>query len=297
MCGICGLVSFGGRRIDPDVLHAMNEALMHRGPDSRGAFVDGPVGLAARRLAIIDLDGGDQPIANEDGSVHVVQNGEIYNHAELRAELEQRGHRFKTDHSDTEVLVHGYEEWGDGLPVRLNGMFAFVVWDRTRRRLFAARDRFGEKPFYYSSQPGSFVFGSELSVLTRHPRVDRTLEQRSLQKFFAYGYLPAPNTIFRRARKLPGGCHLTVDLAAQTVVETRYWRFCIEAEDDAPASRDGALAEELRALIDRAVDRRLVSDVPLGVFLSGGVDSSAILGFAARHRSAASLDTFTIGFD
>ena len=295
MCGIAGFFGDGRR----EHLMAMTRALSHRGPDDEDFHIDEEhrVFLGFRRLAVIDLTGGKQPMWNEDGSVCVIFNGEIYNHAELRVELEQRGHRFKTDHSDTEVLVHGYEEWGDGLPVRLNGMFAFVVWDRTRQRLFAARDRFGEKPFYYSSQPGSFVFGSELSALTRHPRVDRTLEQRSLQKLFAYGYLPAPNTIFRRARKLPGGCHLTVDLATQTVVETRYWRFCIEAEDDAPASRDGALAEELRALIDRAVDRRLVSDVPLGVFLSGGVDSSAILGFAARHRSAASLDTFTIGFD
>ena len=295
MCGIAGFLGDGRR----EHLVAMTRALSHRGPDDEGFHVDEEhrAFLGFRRLAVIDPAGGQQPMWNEDGSVCVIFNGEIYNQAELRAELEQRGHRFRTDHSDTEVLVHGYEQWGAGLSVRLNGMFAFVVWDRTRKRLFAARDRFGEKPFYYSSQPGLFLFGSELSALARHPRFDRTLDQRSLQKFFAYGYLPAPNTIYRRARKLPAGCHLTVDLVTQKVVEARYWRFCIEAEADAPAGRDATLAEELRALIDRAVARRLVSDVPLGIFLSGGVDSSAILGFAARHRPAAGLDTFTIGFD
>ena len=295
MCGIAGFLGDGRR----EHLVAMTRALSHRGPDDEGFHIDEQhrVFLGFRRLAIIDPAGGKQPMWNEDGSVCVIFNGEIYNQAELRTELERKGHRFRTDHSDTEVLVHGYEEWGDGLPIRLNGMFAFVVWDRPRQRLFAARDRFGEKPFYYSSHPGLFLFGSELSALIRHPRLDRTLDQRSLQKFFAYGYLPAPNTIYRGVRKLPGGCHLTVDLSTQQVVEARYWRFRIEAEDDAPAGRDAALAEELRELIDRAVARRLVGDVPLGVFLSGGVDSSAILAFAARHRSADSLDTFTIGFE
>ena len=295
MCGIAGFFGEGDRQH----LVAMTRALSHRGPDDEGFHVDeeARVFLGFRRLAVIDPTGGRQPMWNEDDTVCVVFNGEIYNQAELRAELERRGHRFRTDHSDTEVLVHGYEEWGDGLPIRLNGMFAFVVWDRARRRLFAARDRFGEKPLYYASRPGWFAFGSELSALARHPKLDRTIDQRSLQKYFAYGYLPAPNTIYRGARKLPAGCHLTIDLTTQSEIEAHYWRFRIEAEDDAPASREAALAEELRALIDAAVTRRLVSDVPLGIFLSGGIDSSTILAFAARHRPAASLDTFTIGFD
>jgi asparagine synthase (glutamine-hydrolysing) len=295
MCGIAGFLG-DGRRED---LVAMTQALAHRGPDDEGFHVDEEhrVFLGFRRLAIIDPAGGKQPMWNEDGSICVVFNGEIYNQAELRAELERKGHRFRTDHSDTEVLVHGYEEWRDGLPVRLNGMFAFVVWDRPRRRLFAARDRFGEKPLYYASRPGCLVFGSELSAVIRHPQIDCALDPRSLQKFFAYGYLPAPNAIYRGVRKLPGGCHLTVDLAAQREVEARYWRFHIEADDEAPSERDATLVEELRALLDQAVARRLVSDVPLGVFLSGGIDSSAILGFAARHHPASSLDTFTIGFD
>lgn len=295
MCGIAGFFGDGDRH----QLVAMTRSLTHRGPDDEGFHVDEEhrVYLGFRRLAVIDPAGGRQPMWSEDDTVCVVFNGEIYNQAELRAELERKGHRFRTDHSDTEVIVHGYEEWGDGLPVRLNGMFAFVVWDRARRRLFAARDRFGEKPFYYASLPGCFVFGSEVAALVRHPRVDPALDQRSLQKFFAYGYLPAPNTIYRGVRKLPGGSHLTVDLVTKREVEARYWRFRIEAEEDAPADRAPALAEELRELIDRAVARRLVSDVPLGVFLSGGIDSSTILAFAARHRPAPSLDSFTIGFD
>jgi asparagine synthase (glutamine-hydrolysing) len=234
---------------------------------------------------------------NEDVSVCVLFNGEIYNQAELRAELLALGHVFRTNHSDTEVLVHGYEAWGEELPVRLNGMFAFIVWDRNRRRLFAARDRFGEKPFFYTVRSGFFAFASELSALIRHPAVDRTIDPRALQKFFAYGYIPAPNALYRSARKLPGGGSLTLDLADFSLREKRYWRFAIEADEQAPDDRIPELTEELKALLNRAVMRRLVSDVPLGVFLSGGIDSSTILALAARHRPPASLDTFTIGFN
>ena len=277
----------------------MADAIVHRGPDSAGFHTEPEhaLYLAFRRLAVIDIAGGQQPMWNEDASVCVLFNGEIYNQAELRAELLALGHVFRTDHSDTEVLVHGYEAWGEGLPARLNGMFAFVVWDRPRRRLFAARDRFGEKPFYYTARSGFFAFASELSALIRHPAVDRTIDPRALQKFFAYGYIPAPNALYRGARKLPGGCSLTLDLADFSLREKRYWRFAIEADEHAPDDRIRELAEELRALLDRAVTRRLVSDVPLGVFLSGGIDSSTILALAARHRPPASLDTFTIGFN
>jgi asparagine synthase (glutamine-hydrolysing) len=253
--------------------------------------------LGFRRLAVIDIAGGRQPMWNEDGGICVLCNGEIYNQAGLRAELLARGHTFRSDHSDTEVLVHGYEEWGEDLPARLNGMFAFVVWDRPRRRLFAARDRFGEKPFFYTAQPDFFAFASELSALIRHPAVARTIDPRSLQKFFAHGYIPAPNALYRGTRKLPGGFSLTLDLGDFRVRERRYWRFAIDAEEHAPPARVGALAGELRELLDRAVARRLVSDVPLGIFLSGGIDSSMVLALAARHRTPAALDTFTIGFD
>ena len=295
MCGLTGFVGAGGRA----ELTAMAAALAHRGPDDAGFHIEPEhaLHLGFRRLAVVDISGGHQPMWNEDGSICVLFNGEIYNQAELREELLEVGHVFRSDHSDTEVLVHGYEQWGAGLPARLNGMFAFVVWDRPRRQLFAARDRFGEKPFFYTARPGFFAFASELSALISHPAVDRTIDPRALQKFFAHGYIPAPNALYRGTRKLPGGCSLTLDLGDFSVRERRYWRFAIDADEHAPADRIADLAEELRALLDRAVARRLVSDVPLGIFLSGGIDSSIVLALAARHRAPASLDTFTIGFN
>jgi asparagine synthase (glutamine-hydrolysing) len=295
MCGLTGFVGSGGRAD----LAAMADAVAHRGPDDAGFHIEDEYALylGFRRLAIVDIAGGHQPMWNEDQSVCVLFNGEIYNQAELRAELTAAGHTFRSDHSDTEVLVHGYEEWGEDLPVRLNGMFAFVVWDRPRRRLFAARDRFGEKPFFYAARHGFFAFASELSALIRHPAVGRAIDQRAVQKFFAYGYIPAPNALYRGTRKLPGGCSLTFDLDDSCLRERRYWRFAIDADEDAPSARVPALAEELRALLDRAVARRLVSDVPLGIFLSGGIDSSLVLALAARHRDPAGLDSFTIGFN
>jgi asparagine synthase (glutamine-hydrolysing) len=295
MCGISGFVGFGGRA----ALDAMAGAIVHRGPDDAGFHIEPEhaLHLGFRRLAIIDIAGGHQPMWNEDLSVCVLFNGEIYNQAELRAELVAAGHVLRSDHSDTEVLVHGYEEWGADLPGRLNGMFAFIVWDRPHRRLFAARDRFGEKPFFYTARPGFFAFASELSALIQHPAVDRTIDQRALQKFFAYGYIPAPSALYRGSRKLPGGCFLTLDLDDFCVREQRYWRFAINANEHAPDLRIPELTDELRALLDRAVARRLVSDVPLGIFLSGGIDSSIVLALAARYRTPASLDTFTIGFN
>jgi len=295
MCGLAGFVGPGGHA----ALAAMTGAIIHRGPDDDGFHIEPEfrLHLGFRRLAIVDIAGGHQPMWNEDDTVGVLFNGEIYNQAELRAELEAAGHRFRSDHSDTEVVVHGYEQWGEDLPARLNGMFAFVIWDRPRKRLFAARDRFGEKPLYYTHRPGFFAFASELSALIQHPGVDRTVDPRSLQKFFAYGYLPAPNALYRGSRKLPGGCSLVLSLDDFSLRERRYWRFAITADADAPEARVDGLAEELRALLDTAVARRLMSDVPLGIFLSGGIDSSTVLALAARHRDAASLDTFTIGFN
>jgi asparagine synthase (glutamine-hydrolysing) len=295
VCGLAGFIGTGGRQ----ELGAMTAAIAHRGPDDAGFHIEPEhaLHLGFRRLSIIDIAGGQQPMWNEDGSVCVLFNGEIYNQAELRDELLAAGHVFRSDHSDTEVLVHGYEEWGEELPVRLNGMFAFVIWDRPRRRLFAARDRFGEKPFFYAARPGFFAFASELSALIRHPAVDRTIDQRALQKYFAYGYIPAPGALYRGSRKLPGGCSLTLDTADFQVRERRYWRFAIAAEEHAPDDRVGELTDALRALLDQAVKRRLVSDVPLGIFLSGGIDSSTVLALAARHRAPADLDTFTIGFN
>ena len=295
MCGLTGFVGAGGQA----ELRAMMGALYHRGPDDEGSHIEPEhaLHLGFRRLAVIDIAGGHQPMWNEDRSICVLFNGEIYNQTELRTELLAAGHVFRSLRSDTEVLVHGYEQWGQDLPAKLNGMFAFVIWDRPRRLLFAARDRFGEKPFFYTIRPGFFAFASELSALIRHPEVDRTIDPRALQKYFAYGYIPAPNALYRGTRKLPGGCSLTLDLADFSLREHRTWRFAINADTDAPAARIPALTEELRSLLDHAVARRLVSDVPLGVFLSGGIDSSIVLALAARHRPPASLDTFTIGFN
>src|SRR5215204_1918431 len=198
MCGICGLATKGGA-VDPERLRAMSATLVHRGPDSDGELLDGPVGLAARRLSIIDLEGGDQPIANEDGTVHVIQNGEIYNHSELRAELEQAGHRFST-RCDTEAVVHLYEEHGERFAERLRGMFAAAIWDSRRRRLVLARDRFGIKPLYYRDEGGELAFASELRAL---PRGEIDLD--ALEAFLAFNSIPAPLTIFREVRKLPPG--------------------------------------------------------------------------------------------
>jgi asparagine synthase (glutamine-hydrolysing) len=252
--------------------------------------------LAHRRLAVLDIAGGTQPMWNEDGQIAVIFNGEIYNHLGLRKELVAKGHVFRTDHSDTEVLLHGYEEWGHELPLRLNGMFAFVIYDRPRRKLFGSRDRFGKKPFYYSLRNGFFGFASELGALLKHPSVDRRLDARSLRKYFAYGFIPAPNALYRNVAKLPGGHWLSFDLATGKLAQARYWQFSIEPPERIPAAATEAWGEELRDLLSQAVKRRLIGDVPLGIFLSGGIDSSAVLAMATRHVPPEQTKTFSIGF-
>lgn len=295
MCGIAGFVG-KGERAD---LEAMTESLAHRGPDSHGYYCDAinATFLGHRRLAVIDLVGGQQPLWNEDTSVGIVFNGEIYNHAELRTELIARGHIFKTTHSDTEVLVHGFEEWGERLLERLNGMFAFAIFDRKRRRLFLARDRFGEKPLYYFWRPGLFAFASELDALTRHAAIEPQPDMQAIQKYFAYGFFPAPHSFYQGCRKLPGGCYLEIDCAApQEPRIERYWRFEIQPDVRMLERDEEDLAEELRTLLERSVERRLISDVPLGLFLSGGIDSSLVAALVARMREPQSVRTFTIGF-
>ncbi|HEV2901918.1 MAG TPA: asparagine synthase (glutamine-hydrolyzing) [Gaiellaceae bacterium] len=284
MCGICGLASRGGA-VDPERLRAMSATLVHRGPDSDGELLDGPVGLAARRLSIIDLEGGDQPIANEDRTVHVVQNGEIYNHRELRAELEQAGHRFST-RCDTEALVHLYEEHGEGFAERLRGMFAVAIWDSRRRRLVLARDRFGIKPLYYRDEGGELAFASELRALPRGE-----VDPDALEAFLAFNSVPAPYSIFSGTRKLPAG-HLLVWEDGETRVQ-RYARPApAEVRDEDPAE----LAEELRARLRDSVRAHLIADVPVGVLLSGGVDSSLLAALAAQE-SGKGVNTFSIGFE
>src|SRR5919197_1482401 len=287
MCGICGIASASGA-VDPARLAAMSATLVHRGPDSDGAMVDGPVGLAARRLSIIDLDTGDQPIANEAGSVHVVHNGEIYNYLELRAELERAGHRFRT-RGDTEVLVHLYEQEGDGFAGRLRGMFAVAIWDARRRRLVLARDRFGIKPLYYRSEPDGLAFASELRAL---PRGEIDLD--ALEAFLAFNSIPAPLTIFREIRKLPPG-HVLAWEGGRVELE-RYARPGPVAVDELRDEDEAELREELRGRLRDSVRAHLVSDVPVGVLLSGGVDSAALAALAAQETSGP-LSTFTIGFE
>ena len=294
MCGIAGFVGPGDR----GHLIAMTRALEHRGPDGEGIYEDesAHVFFGHRRLAIVDLVGGYQPMPNEDHTILVIFNGEIYNHATLRKELISRGHVFRTDHSDTEVLVHGYEEWGEDLPARLNGMFAFAIYDKPHRRLFLARDRFGEKPLYYLMRPGLFAFASELTAMLKHPLASHSLDIRSVQKFFAHGYLPAPNALYEHCRKLPGGCHLSYDTTSGSFSIQRYWRFNMEPDERLTEADDDRLADELRALLIQAVERRLMSDVPLGLFLSGGIDSAAVLAAATKLRGRDSVETFTVGF-
>ena len=267
----------------------MSAKLVHRGPDSDGIFAEGQAALAARRLAIIDLETGDQPIANEDSTIYVVQNGELYNYRELRAELERAGHRFRT-HGDTEVLVHLYEQEGLEFARRLRGMFAVALWDAPRRRLVLARDRYGIKPLYYrANSSGGLEFASELRAL---PRGEIDLD--ALEAFLAFNSIPAPLTIFRDARKLPPG-HLLVWEAGETRVE-RFARPAPAALDDLRDDDEAELIEELRARLRDSVRAHLVSDVPVGVLLSGGIDSSALTALAAQE-SHEPVRTFSIGFE
>src|SRR5262249_33829427 len=226
----------------------------------------------------------------------VIYNGEIYNHHELRRELERRGHRFASGSSDTEVLVHGWEEWGADLPVHLNGMFAFAILDRRGRRLFLARDRFGENARWYTARPGLCAFASELTALLKHSGVPSSIKPRALQKLFAYGYIPSPLTIVEGAAKLPGGHWLSYDLATGRILTKPYWQFVIEPDLSLNDADEPRLVEECAALLTEASRRRLMSDVALGVFLSGGLDSSLVLASLAQFQPAESLSTFTIGF-
>jgi len=285
MCGICGIASSHGA-VDSERLRRMSATLFHRGPDSEGMHVDGPVGIAARRLAIIDLTGGDQPIANEDGSVVVVQNGEIYNYRELMHELERAGHRFRT-RCDTEVLVHGYEQWGPRFWERLRGMFAVAVWDARERRLVLARDRFGIKPLAYRDVGGELSFSSELDAL---PQGEIDLD--ALDAFLAFNVVPAPLSIFKDIRKLLPGHTLTWHDGRTTID-----RFARTGPLPARHDEDEAeLVEECRARLRDSVRAHLIADVPVGVLLSGGVDSGALTAFAAEESSEA-VRTFSIGFE
>jgi asparagine synthase (glutamine-hydrolysing) len=294
MCGITGWANLDSHTPPPDgardLLHAMCERMVHRGPDSEGLLVTSGVALGMRRLAIIDLVTGEQPVFNEDRSVAVVLNGEIYNYRELRADLEKRGHSFRSA-SDTEVLPHLYEEYGDEMIGELNGMFAFALWDGRKRRLLIARDRFGEKPLYWGVFDNTLLFASEPKVLLAHPSVKPGLNLQALRQYLSFDYVPAPLSIYEGINKLPAAHKLTLEDGRVSV--ERYWRLSYQTAEPVPSEEDAA--DQLRKLLSDAVRMRLVSDVPLGVLLSGGVDSSTIAALAVASSSEA-VKTFSISF-
>ena len=289
MCGIAGKVDFEGP-VDPSVVNRMCAVMEHRGPDSRGIWAGPGVVLGMQRLAIIDVAGGDQPIFNEDRTVAVVMNGELYNFAELRAQLIARGHTFTT-RSDTEVLVHLYEEHGSRLVDHLRGMFAFAIWDAPKRRLLLARDRVGKKPLFVARRGARVWFASEMMALIQDPEVRREIDATAIASYLAYQYVPHPRSAFASVSKLPPASTMTIDAAG--LDECHYWRLDYSARP--PAVPRAELEERLRELIWQATRIRLISEVPLGAFLSGGVDSSAVVAAMAEQMSEP-VKTFSIGF-
>jgi asparagine synthase (glutamine-hydrolysing) len=292
MCGIAGFILREGEA-PPGLVQAMCDQMRHRGPDDEGFYVEGGCALGMRRLSIIDLNTGHQPISNEDESIWVVFNGEIYNYQELREELARKGHRFLT-HSDTETLVHLYEEEGQEGLSRLRGMFAFAIWDRRNRRLFLARDRFGKKPLYYAALPQGFYFASELKCL-RTAGVPLEVDREALRLYFQFTYIPDPYTAFLSVRKLPPGCWLSLE-SDGTLRQGRYWRPPVPMERAAPQMSEAETCARLRAAFDEAVRVRMIADVPLGAFLSGGIDSSSVVASMAL-QSPQPVKTFSIGFE
>lgn len=293
MCGICGIFLFDHTaQIDPAVLLRMNRTMIHRGPDDEGLCVRGQVGLAMRRLSIIDLRSGHQPIANEDGSIQVVYNGEIYNYLELRSELINRGHAFRTA-SDTEVIVHLYEEMGEDCVRRLNGMFAFALWDERRKKIFLARDRMGIKPLFYALEPGRrLVFGSEIKAVMP-AGVSRDPDYQALYDYLSLLYVPTPATAYRAIRKLPPAS--TLSCTANGLTIRAYWDIPLPPAGDGEAYTR-TCEEELRELLQRAVQRHMIADVPVGALLSGGLDSTMVTAIM-RAKLGTPVKTFTIGFD
>jgi len=289
MCGICGAFSFSGAPVDRTLIEAMTRAIRHRGPDGSGSYLSGPVGLGHRRLSIIDLAGGAQPISNEDETIQIVFNGEIYNFIELRAELVAKGHVFKTE-SDTEVIVHAYEQWGEACVTRFNGIFAFALWDENHRRLFLARDHLGVKPLYYVKMGDSLFFASEIKALLQVPGCPREVDLKALGELFALRYVPSPDTLFQGIKKLTPAHSMTVD--SRGVKIERFWKWTPEV---LTRFKEAELVEAYQELLEDAVRLQMRSDVPVGLFLSAGIDSGALLAMMSQH-SHRPIHTFTIGW-
>jgi asparagine synthase (glutamine-hydrolysing) len=292
MCGIAGHLSFDGRAADAAVLQTMMAGVAHRGPDAAGSHASGPAVLGHRRLKIIDLtDAAGQPMTNEDGTIWLTYNGEIYNFREIREELERRGHRFASA-TDSEVVIHGYEEWGPECLSRFNGMFAFGLFDERRQRLWLVRDRLGVKPLFYAETRAGLAFASEVRALLSHPAVDRTLDYQALSYYLALNYLPAPFTLFKQVRQLEPGQQLLAEASGRIEI-SHYWNLAFD--NDPPPRAESEWMAELDALMDDAVRIRLISDVPFGLFLSGGVDSSGVAYWMSRHLDRP-VQAFTASF-
>ncbi|MBI5053354.1 MAG: asparagine synthase (glutamine-hydrolyzing) [Chloroflexi bacterium] len=289
MCGICGIINFKNDLPDERVLHAMNHSIAHRGPDGAGVHLAPGIGLAMRRLSIVDLVTGDQPIYNEDRSAVIVYNGEIYNHLDLRARLESLGHVYRT-HADTESILHAYDQYGVGCLTHLRGMFGLAIWDEKTKTLLLARDRLGEKPLYYAQLDHELIFASEIKALLQHPRLTPEVDEQALDLYLTLGYVPAPHTMFKGVRKLPPA-HRLIARDSKITIEP-YWDVTFESQ---PIDEHEAI-QELRKLFTLAVEERLMSDVPLGAYLSGGVDSTLVVGLMSSKMDRA-VDTYSVGFD
>jgi asparagine synthase (glutamine-hydrolysing) len=294
VCGIAGVLERSGSPVAPELLQRMGDVIAHRGPDGEGKHAEGPVGLVNRRLAIIDpTPAGAMPMASDDGRYWITYNGEVYNFAELRSELEAAGHRFRS-HTDTEVVLNAYAAWGSASVKRFNGMFALAIWDRERSELFLARDRFGVKPLYYADLPGTFLFGSEVKSMLEHSALRARLSLPHLLEYFTFQNIFTGGTLFADVQLLRPGTHLTVRADGSPVVPQQYWDFDFR-EEAGGATSDDEYQEELDRLFRQAVRRQLVSDVPVGAHLSGGMDSGSITALAAEALPY--LNTFTVGFD
>lgn len=290
MCGICGVFDLSGHFVKPDLVRRMSQSMRHRGPDGEGHYVWGEIGLGHRRLSIIDLAGGAQPISNEDDSLQIVFNGEIYNYVELGEELRSAGHSFKTD-SDTEVILHAFEEWGPDCVLRLNGIFAFAIWSCERKQLFLARDHLGVKPLYYAMLGRRVLFASEIKALLQDPECPREVDLGALSQLFTLRYVPSPATLFRGIKKIPPGHRMMVTRDGMEI--SRYWKWSPQLRKDVDESE---LVEAYRDLIEDSVRLQMRSDVPVGLFLSSGIDSGALLALMSQ-RSSGPVHTFTIGFE
>ncbi|MFH1829957.1 MAG: asparagine synthase (glutamine-hydrolyzing) [Pseudomonadota bacterium] len=293
MCGICGIIyEDPSRQVDKDLLARMNRTMVHRGPDDEGYYMGRGAALAMRRLSIMDVADGHQPMSSEEGNVQAVCNGEIYNFKELRQDLKSKGHTFHTG-SDTEVLPHLYQEYGADIPTKLNGMFGLAVWDEKERTLLLARDRMGKKPLYFTYQDGALIFGSELKAILANPNVARRLDLNSVAKYLAYEYIPAPHTIFEGIKKLEPGQLLRFKDGRITM--RHYWD--VPVGDERIGLSDDEASKEFLRLFKGSVKKRLMSDVPLGVFLSGGIDSSSVVAMMREHMEPHNIKTFSIAFE